>query len=242
MLGLDFRVERYSRAVGLREDKKRATRHLLTFTALDLFEARGFDNVSVADVAEAAGVSKMTVFNYFAVKEDLITGVAEHHIGEPAAVVRGRRAGQTPHGAMLEFFLTSLAERQPFTGLSDDPDVLRIQRLVARTPALLVRMLQYRHESERLLAEALVEESSSEFTARLIAAQVHATQQVLIDENQRRILQGDAADDIHPDAVEKATHGYRWLERGLGDLFRHAPTDRPTRRRDATSGDATSGR
>jgi hypothetical protein len=96
-------------------------------------------------------------------------------------------------------------------------------------------MLQYRHESERLLAEALVEESSSEFTARLIAAQIHATQQVLIDENQRRIVQGDAADDIYPDAVKQANHGYRWLERGLGDMFRREPVDRPTRRRDAPS-------
>ena len=206
--------------MGLREDKKQATRHTLIFTALDLFEARGFDNVSVAEVAEAAGVSKMTVFNYFPVKEDLITGAGQHHIGEPAAVVRARSVGQTPHGAMLEFFLHSLAGRQPFTGLSDRPEVLRIQRLVSQTPALLVRTLQYRHDSERQLAEALVEESSSEFTARHIAAQIHATQQVLIEENQRRIVRGDSADDVYPDAVRHAEHGYMWLQRGLGTMFR----------------------
>lgn len=209
--------------MGLREDKKQATRHTLTFTALELFEKRGFDNVSVAEVAQAAGVSKMTVFNYFPVKEDLITGVGEHHIGEPAAVVRERAVGQTPHGAMLEFFLRSLEERQPFTGLSDRPEVLRIQRLVSQTPALLVRTLHYRHESERQLAEALVEESSSEFTARHIAAQIHATQQVLIEENQRRIREGDSADDVYPDAVVHAKHGYQWLERGLGNLFCREP-------------------
>lgn len=92
-----------------------------------------------------------------------------------------------------------------------------------QTPALLVRMLQYRHESERQLAEALVEESSSEFTARLIAAQIHATQQVLVEENRRRVLAGESADDVYPDAVQQAKHGYRWLERGLGTMFKRSP-------------------
>ena len=206
--------------VGLREDKKLATRQRLMTTARELFEARGFDDVSVAEIAEAAGVSKMTVFNYFPVKEDLVAGVGAHHIEEPAAVVRARPAGHTPHQAMLEFFLASLTERQPFTGLNDDPEVLRIGRLIGDTPAVLVRVLQYRHDTERLLAEALVEESSSQLTARLIAAEILAVQQALVDENRRRILAGERADDVHPDAVRAAKHGYRLLERGLGDLFR----------------------
>lgn len=206
--------------LGLRERKKVATRRLLARTALDLFEQRGFDDVSVAEVADTAEVSKKTVFNYYAVKEDLILGSTRSRIGEPAAIVRGREVGQTPHGAMLEAFLQGLDERQPFTGLSDRPETLRIWALVSQTPALLARTLEYRYESERQLAEALVEESSSEFTARLIAAQIHATQQVLVDENRRRILAGESADDVHPDAVQQATHAHRWLERGLGDLFR----------------------
>lgn len=209
--------------MGLREDKKEATRGLLIKTAVELFDDRGFDNVSVAEVAETAGVSKMTVFNYFDTKEDLVTDVVKHHIVEPATVVRERAVGQTPHEAMQEFFLESLAEREPFTGLSDHPDVLRILGLVLQTPALLVRTLQYRHESERLLAEALVEEASSEFTARVIAAQIHATQQTLVDENRRRIFAGESPDDVYPDAVGATKHAYRWLERGLGDVFRRAP-------------------
>jgi AcrR family transcriptional regulator len=211
--------------LSLRERKKVATRRLLARTALDLFDERGFDNVSVAEIAAAAEVSKKTVFNYFDVKEDVILGSTRNRIGEPAAVVRGRAAGQTPHGALLEHFLRGLEQREPFTGLSDRPEALRIQRLVSQTPALLVRTLQYRHESEHQLAEALVDESSSEFTARLIAAQIHATQQVLVEENQRRILDGESADAAYADAVQRAKHGYRWLERGLGDLFRRQPDE-----------------
>jgi AcrR family transcriptional regulator len=209
--------------MGLREDKKEATRRRLIMTALDLFEARGFDNVSVAEIAEATEVSKMTVFNYFQAKEDLISGTGKHHIHEPATVVRERPVGQTPRGAILDFFLKSMTERQPFTGLSDDPDDLRVERLVSETPALLARRLQYRHESERLLAEALVEESSSHFTARVMAAQIHATQEVVIDENRRRILGGESADDVYPDAVQYAKHAFHRLQVGLGDTFRRRP-------------------
>lgn len=210
--------------MGLREQKKDATRQRLMRVAVKMFDKRGFDNVSVAEIAEAAEVSKMTVFNYFPVKEDLVTGVGRHHIEEPASVVRNRAPGETPHEAMLAFFLASLAERQPFTGLCDRPEVLRLHRLITDTPALTVRWLHYRHETERLLAEALVEESSSELTARLIAAQILGTQQILIRENQRRILDGEAADDVYPDAVVNARHGYRLLETGLGNLFRRLDT------------------
>lgn len=210
--------------VGLREQKKLATRERLRRTAVDMFEERGFDNVSVAEIAEAAEVSKMTVFNYFPVKEDLVTGVAKHHIEEPAQVVRTRSPGQTPHEAMLEFFLASLAQREPFTGLCDLPEVLRLQRLISQTPALMARVQHYRHESEQLLAEVLVEEeSSSEVTARFIAAQILGTQQVLVSENLRRVLGGESADDAYPDAVAYAKHGYRLLEAGLGAVFRRQP-------------------
>lgn len=223
--------------MGLREDKKEATRHQLIWTAVELFDERGFDNVSVAEIAEAAGVSKMTVFNYFDVKEDLVTGIAQHHIIEPATVVRERAVGQTPHDAMKEFFLESLEERQPFTGLNDDPDVLRIGRLIAQTPALLVRTLQYRHESERLLAEVLVEEASSEFSARIIAAQIHATQAALVEENKRRIYAGESPEAVYPDAVRGTEHAYRLLARGLGDLFRRTPDGKSdTERRRAPAG------
>jgi AcrR family transcriptional regulator len=56
----------------LRESKKQATRQRISDVATRLFFAHGFDAVTVDDVAVAAKVSKMTVFNYFARKEELI--------------------------------------------------------------------------------------------------------------------------------------------------------------------------
>ncbi|MDA2809495.1 TetR/AcrR family transcriptional regulator [Nocardiopsis sp. RSe5-2] len=207
----------------LRERKKRATRVTLGLAALDLFEERGFDNVSVAEVADAADVSKKTVFNYFEVKEDLVLGFGAHHIGEPAEAVRSRKPGQTPLDAMRDYVMTALEERQPLLGLSDDPIVKRVLKLVRATPALQVRHMEYMEMTRARLAEALVEEKGSRLTARLVATQLYSTQQVLAAENARRVLEGESPDDVYPDAVANARHAFDWLERGFGDLLRRPP-------------------
>src|SRR5215475_4902889 len=58
--------------IGLREHKKRQTRAAIADAAANLFAARGFRNVTVDEVASAAGVSRKTVFNYFSSKEDML--------------------------------------------------------------------------------------------------------------------------------------------------------------------------
>src|SRR5436853_609935 len=57
---------------GLRERKKRKTRESIANAAARLFTERGFEVVTVAEVARAAEVSEQTVFNYFPTKEDLV--------------------------------------------------------------------------------------------------------------------------------------------------------------------------
>jgi AcrR family transcriptional regulator len=206
---------------GLRERKKDSTRRQLSNAALDLFEAHGFDNVSCAAIAAAADVSKKTLFNYFSFKSDLVLEMArKHHVYAPANAVREREPGQTPHGALRAYLLNALAERHPITGLSDRPEVLRLNRLIHTTPALAAREAQYQQESRRLLAEALIEEGTSELTARLIAAQIHGVHLVLVAENTRRVMAGESPDDIYPDAVAATKHAYELLEGGLGDLLR----------------------
>ena len=58
--------------MGLRESKKLHTRQQIADEAMRLFVTRGFDHVTVAEIAAAAGVSQKTVFNYFPTKEDLV--------------------------------------------------------------------------------------------------------------------------------------------------------------------------
>lgn len=82
--------------MSLRERKKLQTRHRLLAAATELFAERGFDKVSVAEIAEAADVSKMTVFNYFSGKEDLVLAPMEQHVGDVARAVRNRAPANPP--------------------------------------------------------------------------------------------------------------------------------------------------
>src|SRR5687767_5480397 len=63
--------------LSLRERQKEATRQELRQAALELFEARGFAQTSVDDIAHAAGVSRSTFFRYYPSKEAVITGDAD---------------------------------------------------------------------------------------------------------------------------------------------------------------------
>ncbi|MGW2252955.1 TetR/AcrR family transcriptional regulator [Kitasatospora sp. NPDC001660] len=93
----------------------------------------------MAEIAAAAEVSKMTVFNYFPTKEDLVMGPMEQHLDEPARVVRERAPGTSAVAALREHFLAALAAFDPASGLNDDRTVLDVVRLVHRTPALATR-------------------------------------------------------------------------------------------------------
>src|SRR5262245_55272944 len=128
---------------GLRERKKLETGRKIRRAALDLFLERGFDSVSTAEIAAAADVSKMTLFNYFATKEDLVMGPMAEHADEPARIVRARPGGKTPVEALREQFLSALANRDPATGLSDNVVVLDLQRLIQTTPALSRRVVMF---------------------------------------------------------------------------------------------------
>src|ERR1700710_1910250 len=82
-----------ARNEGLRERKKRATRDAIAASARRLFAERGFDNVTVAEVAAAADVSEKTVFNYFATKEDLAFAGGETRLAQLQAAIAQRAPG-----------------------------------------------------------------------------------------------------------------------------------------------------
>src|SRR3954470_24469510 len=82
-------------APGLRERKKEQTRRLIAETARRLFAERGFDAVTVGEVARAADVSEKTVFNYFPTKEDLFYSGMEAFEERLLGAVREREPGET---------------------------------------------------------------------------------------------------------------------------------------------------
>src|SRR3954452_17894196 len=89
----------------LRERKKEQTRQLIGATARRLFAERGFEGISVAEVARAADVSEATVFNYFATKEDLFYSGLEAFEEQLLGAIRERAAGESALAAFRSFVL-----------------------------------------------------------------------------------------------------------------------------------------
>ncbi len=200
--------------MGLRERKKLETARAVRQAAIDLFLQRGFDDVSVAEIAAAANVSKMTVFNYFPAKEDLLFAPMEEHTEEMAAVVRDRPDGETPLAALRRHHLERLAARDPSVGLNDTPLVVGLQRIVMTTPSLMPRLRAFLVTGETALAEALAKETDP-LTARLAASQISAVRGVLLFALHEGISTGRSADELYPEAVAAANRAYDLLERGL---------------------------
>ncbi|WP_370414023.1 TetR family transcriptional regulator [Streptomyces fradiae] len=203
---------------GLRELKKERTRQTLSDTAVELFLERGFDAVSVAEIAAAAEVSKPTLFRYFPAKEDLALYRFADHEDEPARVVAAARAaGAEPLAALRDHVLAGLARRDPVTGLNDDPRVLAFLRLLYGTPALVARMAAYQGRSEEALAAALGAGSggADSLAARLAAAQIVAVLRVLAHENVRRVEAGERVAELLPDAEAATREAFRRLAEGL---------------------------
>lgn len=189
-----------SESTGLRTRKKQRTHDAIGDAAVSLFLERGFDRVSVNEIAAAAEVSKPTLFRYFPTKEDLVLHRFADHQGEAARVVRDRAPGTGPMTALHRHFRAGLDRFDPVTGLDDHPEVVAFHRLVFTTPSLAARLTQYQAEDEEALAEALGEG----IQARLRAAQALAVRRVLARTNWQKIADGRTARDVHPEAVADA--------------------------------------
>ncbi|HEY4607509.1 MAG TPA: TetR family transcriptional regulator [Acidimicrobiia bacterium] len=126
---------------GLRERKKQATRDQLVAAAFELFTERGFDNVSVAEIATAVGVSERTFFRYFAAKEDVLFPDA----GEKHSHVQQLLIDLPPELSLVD------GMRRALVALSaeyEESKAMMLQRaqLVAGAPSLRVHVLQREQE------------------------------------------------------------------------------------------------
>jgi AcrR family transcriptional regulator len=142
---------------GLRERKMQQTRQLLADTARRLFVERGFENVSVSEIARVADVSEATVFNYFPTKEDLVYSGLEQFENALLAAVRDRPAAETVIDAFGRFVL----EPRGFFAAPDEQAaraLLGVGRMIAASPALLAREEQIFARYTRTLARLIADE------------------------------------------------------------------------------------
>ena len=194
--------------IGLRERKRQRMYQDVSDIAVRLFMERGFDAVSVAEVAAAAAISKPTLFRYFPAKEDLVLHRFADHEDEAARVVADEAK---PLAALRRHFLDGLERCDPITGLNDHPQVLAFHTLLYGTPALVARLYGYLERSEAALAEAL----GGGLDARLAAGQIVAVQRILAQDNFQRIVEGEPVEEVRPDAVAAAERAFELLAAGM---------------------------
>jgi AcrR family transcriptional regulator len=183
---------------GLRERKKAETRQHLSDVATRLFLERGFDEVSVAEVAVAANVSKMTVFNYFPRKEDLLFDRGPEALALVTAAVRNRGPGETPLEA-LHRLVRELQERDhPLASLN--PGLARFWGVVLDSPALRARLREVVEEAQDALAALFAEATGAgpdDLRPRLTAALLVSAYRTAYAHSLRRLMAGEPAGAVN---------------------------------------------
>lgn len=138
---------------GRRERKKQATRHALVAAAVRLFTERGYDATSVADIAEAADVSKRTFFLHFPTKEDVLLTDSDHRAALAVQAIEERAPGAPLRDTLADAanrMITNTADGDLPTGLA----ALRA-RLVVTTPAVQARVLHATFTAQSRITAAL---------------------------------------------------------------------------------------
>ncbi|WP_320773822.1 TetR/AcrR family transcriptional regulator [Streptomyces sp. CRN 30] len=190
-----------SAPVGRRERKKAATRQAIADAALRLFLERGYDDVGIREIADAADVSTTTLFKHFSGKEALVFDRQDEMKARQLDAVRDRPEGRSVPAALREH---ALRYRQMHA--DDEPGVAAFLALVNSTPALL----DYQHASwlanTAALAQVIAEESGLPADDPACTALAHFA------------LEAPRAARHHQDSAEALNRAFDLLEHGWKNL------------------------
>ncbi|MFC9230069.1 TetR/AcrR family transcriptional regulator [Streptomyces decoyicus] len=185
---------------GLRERKKRQTRQRISEVALGLFVERGFDHVTIAEVAAAAEVSVNTLYNYYEAKEDLVLPPDQASPQRLADIVRARQPGESAARAVLDRLRDELRRRDRSVGLT--AGFGRVFDMMRAAPTLTARLEDLGRQMTDALATVLAEETGAapdDQLPRLVASQIGWFHSLVYAEIARRIVAGEK-----PDAIAEA--------------------------------------
>jgi len=156
----------------LRESKKRETKQRISDVATELFFARGFEAVTVEEIAAAANVSKVTVFNYFARKEDLFLDRQDDVKVLLRDALGDRPKGRSPIDALRRLVDRLCDQKHPFARI--DSQTVGWWRVVAASPSLTGRLREIGDEAVEALAVELAG-PKPDGLARLVAGMIVVT-------------------------------------------------------------------
>ncbi len=198
----------------LRELKKQQTRQAITHAATALFMERGFEETTIAEVAAAAGVAKMTVTNYFPRKEDLFFDMHDEVILGPARAFADRAPGRSALDAVRTDCLRAVERQDPLLGWTDPG----FTRLIDRSPVLRARLREIFDHQEQALSVVLAEDVGADpdaFEPRHAAAQLSTVLRLLWDEAQRAVRRGDTREETFALLDRTARGAFARLEPSL---------------------------
>jgi TetR/AcrR family transcriptional regulator, regulator of mycofactocin system len=151
---------------------REATRARIERAALDLFTRRGFEGVTIDEVAEVAGISRRTYFRYFATKADAVWGDFSAHVDRLAALLRDSGSGQTVLASICDAYV-EVNDYAP----RDLPLLRQRMQLILTEPALLAHSQVRYADVDRVVAEYVALRTGSEpgeLLARLVATSTRA--------------------------------------------------------------------
>ena len=204
------------RPEGLRERKKRATRDAIATTARRLFAERGFDAVTVAEIAVAADVSEKTVFNHFATKEDLVFAGGDTGMLALVAAVRDRPAGTS----VLDVFRANSEAMLDVVARGETENSLLVPRIVRGSPHLQERLTAGWAREVDALAAAMAEATGADpgdLVPDVVARTLAWTLIAIFRQTFAGLLAGEAPAAVAARMRPEAARAYDQLAAGLGD-------------------------
>ncbi|MEU7744557.1 TetR/AcrR family transcriptional regulator [Nonomuraea sp. NPDC049158] len=173
------------------------TRAKISEVATRLFLERGFDTVTVTEVAREAGVSAVTVFKHFPRKEDLLLDRQVDAVGLLRSAVRDRAPDAAVLQSLRDAAFRLLEERHALSGLKDGS--VPFFRTVAASPALVARAREIAADLQQTLADELEHDPAFDGDAPLLAAFFIAGYTAVLVETARRLIAGEPADTTADD-------------------------------------------
>jgi AcrR family transcriptional regulator len=212
---------------GLRERKRRLTRHLIADAATAMFASRGFDAVKVSEIADRANVSMKTLYNYFPTKESMVLDDADELIESLAAALRDRQAGMS----ITDAFVGALEASMDGLDLLDDELAASIAAtfaaMVKQTPALRAHWLEIQDRLARVATEQLALQAGidpADPEPAVAGWALAGLVQVDMDSRARHIRAGRRGAQLRDAVADDVRRAAGLLETGLASL---SPGTRP---------------